>query len=294
MRIEIDAVEELTALLAKLACRQIESEQHIAQLQERIAALVEAVRVRDQAIEEGFTGAGALLTAHNARHIAQFEHHRTLLASQHEGLSRQSDRIGWLEDEALRLQAGDEALQQALRDLEARLIPPAAPARRPRRSVYALLRHAWRCVRYPKLVKREKDLRIVQHCGLFDADWYRATNMDVAQSDLDPAVHYVRHGAREGRSASPRFNTAAYRKQHALPRDVNPLTHHYRAARAKLQATPELFDTGFYLAGNPDVRSAALDPVDHFLSFGIFEGRRPSRQLSAKDVDERLRWSYPA
>jgi serralysin len=34
------------------------------------------------------------------------------------------------------------------------------------------------------------------------------------------------------------------------------------------------FDTLGYLAENPDVAAAGVNPLEHFLSFGIYEGRQ--------------------
>jgi serralysin len=34
------------------------------------------------------------------------------------------------------------------------------------------------------------------------------------------------------------------------------------------------FDTQGYLAANPDVAAAGMNPLDHFLQFGIYEGRQ--------------------
>ena len=42
------------------------------------------------------------------------------------------------------------------------------------------------------------------------------------------------------------------------------------------------FDAGFYLATNPDVAAAGVDPLDHFNTFGWREGRNPS---AAFDTD---------
>ena len=35
-----------------------------------------------------------------------------------------------------------------------------------------------------------------------------------------------------------------------------------------------LFDTGFYLRANPDVESAGLNPLSHYINFGQYDGRR--------------------
>jgi methyltransferase family protein/putative capsular polysaccharide synthesis protein len=44
----------------------------------------------------------------------------------------------------------------------------------------------------------------------------------------------------------------------------------------------ELFDATWYLANNPDVSQAGMDPVLHYLQFGGFEGRDPSPNFSSK------------
>jgi len=265
MRIETDADEELTALLTSLACRQIEAEQQVADLRAQVAQLVDA-------LQNGHARIG--------RQIADTR----------EGLAAQSDRIGWLEDESLNAAARTEAVREALRELEIRLIPPAPVPARWWLAVRKAGARVWRLVRHPHLAHRDAELRIVRRCGLFDAAWYLRQNPDVARTGMDPAVHYVRHGARENRRASPRFDTLTARQQLGLGRKANPLVHFYRATRAALRGNPELFDAGFYLAANPDVRASRMDPLDHFLAHGIIEGRRPSRHLTAAQVEQRLGW----
>src|SRR5262249_18638136 len=42
----------------------------------------------------------------------------------------------------------------------------------------------------------------------------------------------------------------------------------------------QVFDRDFYLAKNPDVAGARIDPLWHYLRFGEGERRRPSKSLS--------------
>lgn len=44
---------------------------------------------------------------------------------------------------------------------------------------------------------------LVPALGIFDADWYRENNPDVAAAGLDPFEHYIQHGHREGRAPGP-------------------------------------------------------------------------------------------
>ncbi len=52
----------------------------------------------------------------------------------------------------------------------------------------------------PKRFKRAHNKKIVGAVSLVDTEWYLKTNPDVASQGLDPTLHYVSHGAAEGRS----------------------------------------------------------------------------------------------
>lgn len=41
--------------------------------------------------------------------------------------------------------------------------------------------------------------RWLEESGLFDREWYLYANRDVAEAGVDPLLHFLRHGAREGR-----------------------------------------------------------------------------------------------
>lgn len=78
---------------------------------------------------------------------------------------------------------------------------------------------------------------VIRTSALFDEEWYLATNTDVREAGLDPALHYVRFGAWEARAPGPAFDGMAY------------------------------------LAANPDVAAAGLDPLYHYETAGRAEGR---------------------
>ena len=52
--------------------------------------------------------------------------------------------------------------------------------------------------------------RLIEASRYFNADWYRATYPDVAESGLVPAVHYAARGGPEGRDPGPAFHTQDY------------------------------------------------------------------------------------
>jgi glycosyltransferase involved in cell wall biosynthesis/GT2 family glycosyltransferase/SAM-dependent methyltransferase len=78
---------------------------------------------------------------------------------------------------------------------------------------------------------------IIRHSPYFDEQWYRVTYPDVAGSGIDPAWHYVKHGAAEGRDPGPAFSTRQY------------------------------------LENNPDVATAGTNALYHYMRFGEAEGR---------------------
>ena len=73
---------------------------------------------------------------------------------------------------------------------------------------------------------------------LFDAEWYLASNPDVASLGLDPALHYLKYGWLEGRQPGPAFNGDDY------------------------------------LAVNPDLAAAGINPLAHYLLLGAHENRQ--------------------
>ncbi len=71
-----------------------------------------------------------------------------------------------------------------------------------------------------------RSARRIEASGWFDAAWYRARYPDIAD-EPDPALHYLRRGAAEGRDPGPRFDGPGYARRHpeAALQDVNPLLH---------------------------------------------------------------------
>lgn len=119
-------------------------------------------------------------------------------------------------------------------------------------------------------------LKHVADSGLFDGKWYRTLYADVADAGVDPLLHYVRFGDREGRSPQKLFDPVYYRK-HARPRCpafMNTLLHYAWFGSRFGARTSEWFDTRYYLENSPDVRGAGLNPLLHFVRNGWAEGRR--------------------
>jgi hypothetical protein len=91
-----------------------------------------------------------------------------------------------------------------------------------------------------------EEIELLHNSPLLDAVWYRQTYVDVRDTPIDVARHYVEHGAGEGRDPGP------------------------------------LFDTKFYLRRYPDVRASGKNALVHFLRTGAGEGRVPHPQAAAE------------
>lgn len=87
------------------------------------------------------------------------------------------------------------------------------------------------------LLAERRQATMLRKSDLFDAAWYRRQYPDVVASRQDPATHYLRFGAAEGRSPSAKF------------------------------------DTSKYLKANPDVAAAGVNPLVHYLQYGRNEAR---------------------
>jgi glycosyltransferase involved in cell wall biosynthesis len=81
------------------------------------------------------------------------------------------------------------------------------------------------------------DLALIRASNLFDVTWYLTNNPDIALANIDPALHYLRHGGFEGRNPSPNFSSS------------------------------------YYLSTYSDVKKSGINPLIHFIKFGKNEGR---------------------
>ena len=77
-----------------------------------------------------------------------------------------------------------------------------------------------------------RDYRLLKKSDLFDSEYYLANNEDVRKAKINPIMHYLRFGWKEGRNPSEQFNNKAY------------------------------------LAQRPDVKVAGVCPLVHYLKFG--------------------------
>ncbi len=86
-------------------------------------------------------------------------------------------------------------------------------------------------------VCKEKNYHLIAKSKYFDKIWYVKTYPDVKRSRVDPVLHYLEKGWKEGRNPSLRFSTRNY------------------------------------FAANPDVKRANINPLLHYLRNGVKESR---------------------
>lgn len=91
--------------------------------------------------------------------------------------------------------------------------------------------------RLKRKITNEHIVNIISKSGEFDYKWYIEKYPDVKKAGMHPVIHYVKHGAVEGRNPNPKFNT------------------------------------NVYLERNSDVKESGINPFYHYIQFGKHEGR---------------------
>lgn len=74
------------------------------------------------------------------------------------------------------------------------------------------------------------DYKILKYSRLFDKKYYLANNKDVQDANLDPIMHFLNYGWKEGRNPSRKFDINAYLTRYADVKEanLNPLLHYIK------------------------------------------------------------------
>ncbi len=113
--------------------------------------------------------------------------------------------------------------------------------------------------------------------ALFDSDWYIRQNPDVFANGGDPLLHFIEHGAYEGRNPNPLFdgNWYAANCPGLAKSGMLPLDHFIKVGTNAGHDPHPLFHMRWYLDNNPDALSAGLNPLADFLLNGLRHARQP-------------------
>lgn len=89
-------------------------------------------------------------------------------------------------------------------------------------------RGAWWRVGQGRVSQQEwENVQILRQSKYFRPAWYLRKNLDIARGGVDPALHFLRDGHREGRDPGPKFDVEQYLEEHPEVRRSgdNPLLH---------------------------------------------------------------------
>lgn len=137
------------------------------------------------------------------------------------------------------------------------------------------------------LTKAMRLIRVIPHLRflwpggrrtkLFDPDYYKAANPDVAARGSNPLLHFIVAGAYEGRDPHPLFDTSFYLREYpeVAASGANPLLHYLRSGGAQGWRPHPVFDSAFYLNRYADIREAGINPLLHYVTHGASERRKP-------------------
>ncbi|MCJ2027831.1 glycosyltransferase [Methylobacterium sp. J-043] len=140
----------------------------------------------------------------------------------------------------------------------------------------------------------------------FNTSYYIKSYKDVASNNVNPLVHYLKHGGKEMRRPSDKFDVQSYCAAHpeAMESGKTPAEHclatygnyHWRRDLDVSDASPgaadnflPYFDKEFYLSHNLDVAQDGIDPFLHYIEFGQYESRDPSPNFDTFYVRKELK-----
>jgi len=111
----------------------------------------------------------------------------------------------------------------------------------------------------------------------FASAYYLENNPDIQGYSVFPALHYIIHGAAEGRNPHPLFDTRLYISQvqdfHKIK--IDPLSHFLDIGWKQGLNPHNLFDTDYYISQISEDSSLDVDPLSHFLEVGWKQGLNP-------------------
>ena len=144
--------------------------------------------------------------------------------------------------------------------------------------------------------------------SLFNTKFYLNANPDVKDAGCNPLLHFVLYGLKEGRKPNDLFGPKYYLENNPDVRaaGVNPLLHFLQhGQREDLQKNiinlynspkvddvqksahyildslpPDFFNSEYYLETYTDVKKTGVNPIFHYLNFGIVENRNPNKNFN--------------
>lgn len=127
----------------------------------------------------------------------------------------------------------------------------------------------------------------IEESGLFDFNWYKSIRPDLSGSNINLVEHYACFGWKEGSRPNKYFDPVEYGNvAKILDKDVEPLSHYIKTGWKSGLSPSREFDSKRYLNAYPDVQSANIDPLFHYLNYGEAENRSVFSAIPDGDAGE--------
>ncbi|WP_312079973.1 glycosyltransferase [Leclercia sp.] len=138
-------------------------------------------------------------------------------------------------------------------------------------------------INYYKLDTIQKRFEIESE-NLFDHDWYKKNRPDLDSNNVNLLEHYLLFGVHEGTTPNEFFDQKYYIDQAGGSLgEIEPLIHYNKIGWKTGLNPSEKFDISLYLSNNQDVLLAGVEPLSHYLNYGIKENRSGLVDVSVND-----------
>jgi predicted HAD superfamily hydrolase/glycosyltransferase involved in cell wall biosynthesis len=110
----------------------------------------------------------------------------------------------------------------------------------------------------------------------FDKDFYhkQVSHLGLSSEGHHLIKHYLLTGYKDDKMPNEYFNSVWYQKNYNVDKNIiNPFIHYLLYGSREGKAPSLTFDLNFYLHEYPDVRTDGAEPLLHYLLFGKKEGR---------------------
>ena len=96
--------------------------------------------------------------------------------------------------------------------------------------------------------------------GFFDAAWYQQRYPDTTASNIEPIMHFIRHGIAERRDPNRFFDSTWYLEHNpdVSASGMHPLVHYLQAGAAELRNPHPNFDAAWYADQHPEAAASPL------------------------------------
>ena len=135
-----------------------------------------------------------------------------------------------------------------------------------------------------KYLKGQKNVDPIEHflkdgwkkgynpCRNFDTQFYLNKYPDIARAGINPYIHYLRNGKKEGRL--PKANRVSLWKRMFMNKKLLGKSEEYIAIYKS-----GLFDEKWYLTQHPEIKKQGVDALSHYLDEGWKLGYNPSEKF---------------